>query len=282
MKKIFFGLFLALVSMTLVQVGCDLKATPASSVVPTVPSTNPIFSTFKSGLGNPFGITMDNSGNIYYAERNLGTIVKVSPLGVKTTVVTGLQRPYSVALDSNGNFYAKDSVPTPGHLIKIVHGVKTTISTQRHIIGIAIQNGRLYYASPRTNSVYSMTLGGGTETFVVGGFNRPHGIAFDHSGNLFVADTGNSNIVKVTNGVKSNFATGLSKPWGIAVDQVHGNIFVTEKNNGNLDMFTPQGAKTVLNTYNTPNGVATDGKGNVYVVDSGTGNIEQINFPVWP
>ena len=51
------------------------------------------------------------------------------------------------------------------------------------------------------------------------GFNGPAGLAFDPAGNLYVANTGNGTVSKVTPaGVVSTFASGFLQPFGLAFD----------------------------------------------------------------
>jgi sugar lactone lactonase YvrE len=132
-------------------------------------------------------------------------------------------------------------------------------------------------------------------------FNQPRKIAIDHSGNLFVADTGNSTIRKITpDGATSTFAgfpsaTGSSdgrrelarfnRPAGIAVDS-QGNVYVADAGNHTIRKITPDGVVTTLAglagtfgivdghgaaaRFNNLGGLAVDTGGNVYVTDGET------------
>jgi len=98
------------------------------------------------------------------------------------------------------------------------------------------------------------------------GLNCPWGIAFDNSGNLYVANSGtnddylNDTIVKfTTNGVRSTFATatsGLSGPRGLAFDST-GNLYVANSLNGTIEKFTPNGSGSVFASgLNSPTSIA--------------------------
>lgn len=132
-------------------------------------------------------------------------------------------------------------------------------------------------------------------------FNQPRKIAIDHSGNLFVADTGNSTIRKITpDGAASTFAgfpsaTGSSdgrrdmarfnRPAGIAVDS-QGNVYVADAGNRTIRKIAPDGMVTTLAglagafgivdghgnaaRFNNLGGLAVDSQGNVYVTDGAT------------
>ena len=80
-----------------------------------------------------------------------------------------------------------------------------------------------------------MTPGGTVSTFVSSGLSEPFGLAFDASGNLYVANYGNSTISKVTPGgtVSTFVSSGLSGPIGLAFD-ASGNLYVTNWNSGTI------------------------------------------------
>ncbi|MNX87247.1 Serine/threonine-protein kinase PknD [compost metagenome] len=200
--------------------------------------------------------------------------------------------PGGIAVDNSGNLYVAD---TGNHRIRMLtkSGADWTVST---IAG----NGFPDWAD-----------GTGTGT----GFNSPKGIAVDNSGNLYVADTGNHAIRKLTksganwlvNTLAGNSmpgfvnATGPSakfnSPSGVVF--YNGNLYVADTNNhairrvsaanGAVDtiagaapgiVFPP--AQEFINgigndaRFNLPSGIASDGNGNLFVTDSGNHAIRKI------
>jgi sugar lactone lactonase YvrE len=130
-------------------------------------------------------------------------------------------------------------------------------------------------------------------------FSFPYGVAVDRAGNIFVTDTGNDTIRKITpTGVVSTLAgtvglrgsedgTGAAAhfkvPRGGAVDGA-GNIFVADSGNSSIRRITPLGVVTTVvdNTgaavsFNIPCGVAVDGAGNVFVADCHNHTIRKIS-----
>lgn len=106
--------------------------------------------------------------------------------------------------------------------------------------------------------------------------SNPSGLAVDLAGNLYIADTGNSRIVKVSAaGTTSTFSlTGISalnSPHQVAVDS-SGNLYIADTGNNRIVKSDPSGAAGVINTgsftLNAPKGVAVDALGNLFIADS--------------
>lgn len=187
-------------------------------------------------------------------------------------------RPAGVAIDGSGNVYVADYF---NHLIRKITsaGVVSTLAGSG-IAGFA--NG----------------IG------ITAQFNRPIGVAVDGFGNIYVADSNNNLIRKITSaGVVTTLAgSGMvgsingigtlaqfNTPAGIATDE-SGNVYVADINNHLIRKITSTGIVTTLagstqgfvdgpNTaakFNLPSGLATDGSGNIYVVDSNNQSIRKI------
>jgi len=139
-------------------------------------------------------------------------------------------------------------------------------------------------------------------------FWAPFGIAVDGSGNVYVADTANNVIRKITpEGLVSTLAgeaghpgkadgTGSSarfrNPWDVAVDSA-GNVVVADMSNDTIRRITPSGQTTTIAgdagmsgsvdgfannaRFNDPFAVAVDRAGNIYVSDSADDTIRKIN-----
>jgi sugar lactone lactonase YvrE len=127
-------------------------------------------------------------------------------------------------------------------------------------------------------------------------FNLPHAIAIDRSGDLYVADTGNHTIRKITflHQVASveTFAgrTGhgdfrddvggaarFNAPSGIAVDTA-GNVYVADTGNDAIRKISRDSTvRTIARDLRGPMGVAVDSAGNVYVADTINHTIRKVD-----
>jgi uncharacterized protein (TIGR03437 family) len=187
-------------------------------------------------LFDPYGVVLDNSGNLYIADQLNNRIRKVSPDGTITTVAgngtsgyTGdggaatsaeLYHPCGLALDSAGNLYIADA---PSNVIR-------KLSTNGTIATVA------------GNQTASFAGDGAAATSA--SLNEPLGVAVDAAGNIYIADSFNSRIRMVANGTITTLA---------------GNSFIGLSGDG--------GAATSA-TLNRPQGVAVDAAGNVYIADT--------------
>jgi sugar lactone lactonase YvrE len=248
-------------------------------------------------FNGPSGVATDSLGNVYVADYFNSTIRKITPGGVVTTRAglagsagsddgTGsaarFDEPIGVATDSSGNVYVADYGNNTIRKITPA-GVVTTLAGPARSVGSADGTG----SAAR--------------------FYNPQGVATDSSGNLYVADTYNSTIRKITPGgvvttlaglaVQAGSADGtasgarFSGPSGVATD-ASGNVYVADRLNHTIRKITPAGVVTTLAglagssgsvdgtgsaaRFHGPYGVATDSSGNVYVADDGNHTIRQI------
>ena len=292
-----------------------------------------------------YGVAVDNAGNLYVADGNQA-IRKVTPAGLVTTLAGTLSygsangtgsaarffKPSGVAVDSAGNVYVADYYNstirkvTPGGVVTTLAGVARSPGSDdgtgsaarfNYPYSVAVSSaGDVYVADTYNHTIRKVTPGGVVTTLagLAGSygtddgtgsdalFNYPYGVAVDSAGDVYVADTENHTIRKVTpNSVVTTFAglagsygsddgTGSAAqfylPYGVAVDSA-GNVCVADMGNDAIRKVTPAGVVTTLAggswgsadgtgsdaQFNWPNGVAVDSAGNLYVVDTGNNTI---------
>jgi sugar lactone lactonase YvrE len=186
--------------------------------------------------------------------------------------------------------------------------------------GVALdKEGNLYVADGgNNNSIRKIdlagvgtTLAGGEEGYAEGAgklaaFNTPSGIAIDAAGNLYVADTGNNAIRKVTpQGVVSTLAgDGLAGdkdgkgaaaqfngPIGVAVDAA-GVVYVSDTYNDRIRRIAPDGQVSTIAggkragladgaaaqaLFDTPTGLALNAAGELYIADTGNSAVRKLD-----
>ncbi len=138
--------------------------------------------------------------------------------------------------------------------------------------------------------------------------DAPQGVAEDAAGDLYIADTANSEIEKVTPAGTLSVLAGtgtpgpptpgpatrseLSAPSGVAVD-LAGNVFVADTGNAEVEEITPAGQLSVIagtgsagaivpgqataSPLGAPTGVAVDGQSNLYVADATDAEVLEIS-----
>jgi len=224
-----------------------------------------------------------------------------------TTVGTGLSAPSGVAVDAAGNVYISDT--GNNRVVKVTPGgTQSVLGANVWVAGATCYPATGSPAGDCTlpTSVPSVAaLGPDPPAGAVSGttappqyqFNAPQGLAVDTRGNVYVADTGNAAVVEIPANhnlggaiplLAGTGVTGFVNPVSVAVD-ANGYIYVADTGNpagevvrippggGDLQPGNIVGLGTLAHLpvfggqgITTPNGVAADAAGNVYVSDSST------------
>jgi len=307
----------------------------------------------------PSGVCLDSSGNVYIADTGDNLIRKVTTDGIINSVagdgfggywgdtfsalVAGLHTPLDVAVDSSGNIYIADSANAAIREVVASTGIINTVAGNAAIAdtgdnGIATSaslitpyavtvdsTGNFYFVENGDGVIRKVTVstqiitrlaGNGTAGFSGDGsaatkaqLNFPGGMALDSSGNIYIADSLNFRVRKVTgsnittiagNGVLSYSGDGgpasgaqLNTPEAVAVDS-SGNVYIADTQNNVVRKVTATGVISTIAgngtagysgdggaptaaMLNRPQGIAVDSSGNVYVADTQNARVRKIS-----
>jgi sugar lactone lactonase YvrE len=296
------------------------KITPAG-VVTTLAGTRGVNGT-GDGVGaeakfnSPEGIAADVAGNVFVADSLNNTIRKITAAGMVTTLAghdmtagafadgvgqaARFNNPLAIAVSKNGTLFVTD---TQNYAIRNISpaGVVTSFAGKAPSPGAVDGAGAIAQFSEPTPSIYGFA-------YVL---SAVRGVAVDGAGNIYVADTGNDLIRRITPDRNVTTLAGVARvgssapgsvdgiglsarfnsPQGVAVDAA-GNIFVADTGSNTIRKIDPSGIVTTfagsngvagasdgLATkagFNCPGGVAADASGNIYVADTCNNTIRKI------
>jgi len=115
-------------------------------------------------------------------------------------------------------------------------------------------------------------------TLFATGFNGSNGLAFDASGNLYVANYNNNTVSKVdASGSVTAIYTGFNCPYGLAFNNA-GNLFVTNFIGNSISQVNASGVIIATFTgFNHPYGLAIDASGNLYVSNASANTVSKVD-----
>jgi sugar lactone lactonase YvrE len=246
-------------------------------------------------FSSPQGVGANGAGTVCVADTGNGTIRLMSGSMVSTlagspsgasadgmSTSSRLRSPQLLTADSANNIYAADAQNSVIRKIS-ASGAVTTLAGSAGVFG------------------YAEGLGPAAS------FSGPQGVAVDASGNVYVSDTGNDVIRKLTPAGQSSLFAGspgrvgnadgtgtnahFNTPTGMA--WYSGTLYVADTLNHTIRAITSGGVVSTLvglagtfgsydgagslARFNNPTGVAVDGSGNIYVTDFNNDTIREVS-----
>jgi sugar lactone lactonase YvrE len=256
------------------------KLTPAGELVNLAGGAEGYADGTPGAFNSPSGLATDSDGNLYVADTGNNRIRKVTPEGVVSTIAGSgpagyadgpaasaqFDGPIGVAVDRDGNIYVAD---TYNDRIR-------KISTSGQVTTVAGAGRPGYADGEGANAV----------------FDTPCAVVVSPDGTLFVADTGNNQLRKITpagqvttfaiNFVAETNRTWLRSPVGLVLTH-DGFLYVTEFDRGTVVQVAPDGKAWVIAglgsgyaagsskvaQFNQPAGLAVDSRSGDLVVADG-------------
>ncbi len=250
-------------------------------------------------------VAADPAGNVYVTEP--GIVQKLTTNNALVTVAgcgaslyyggdggpaasARLHSPSSVARDDLGNLYIAD---TANHRIREISaaGIVSTIAGTGEP-GSAGDNGPAMlaqlngptavvvdshgnlYVADTGNNSIRKITPAGGISTVLGQLSGPGALAIDGSDTLYIADTGNNRVLKQPFGAAATMLTQAVKPAGLAID-VNGNLYISESTR--VSQVSNTGIySTVLAGANAPGGLATTVDGSLIIAETGANRIRML------
>ena len=297
-------------------------------------------------LNSPAGLATDAEGNLYVADGRNNRVRRISSTsGIITTVAgTGedgfsgdgglatsatLSRPRGLAVDGRGNLFITDSGNERVRRVDAATGIITTVAGTgrgdggpaigvllKDLEGVAVDSVANLFIVSWDNPIRRVDAATGVISTVPDlvwpQLTGATGIVVDEAGNLFIANRGGQNIMRVdgdTGIITTVAGTGengfggdggaamtalLSYPEGVAVDSA-ANLFIADTDNGRIrrvdsetgiittvagtgeNGFGGDGGPATSASLDGPTGVAFDAEDNLFIADTRNDRIRRVD-----
>ncbi len=240
---------------------------------------------------SPTGLAMDSLGNLY--------IASASYVGTLSQPLAGISSGRDIAADTAGNLYVSAGLfvmeaTADGNAFTVAgsgasryfggDGGPAANARLYSPSGIAVDSdGTAYIADTANNRIRKVTPDGIISTLAGTGnagesgnngpaaaaeLSGPRSVAIDAMHNVYVADTGNNEIRRITpDGMIVSFDMEVNNPQSIVVDGA-GSVYIADTGNNRIVKVTPAGTATTVTQTLQPMAVAVDAAGGVYIADA--------------
>jgi sugar lactone lactonase YvrE len=235
-------------ALAMLLLGPIAPAVSAQNTVETVVGGGPNnLPASKSSMDSPSTVALDGAGNLYVAAFNLGRIFRVAING-NVTVVAGIGEPGGVRGDGGPAIGASLAEPS-GIAVDSAGNVFIADRTFCRIREVNAQTGTISTIAGTDTCFYSGDGGPATSADL----NNPSGVALDKSGNIFIADTNNCLIRKIS------ASTGIISTVAGTLPELTGELHCG---------YSGDGGSATNAKLGFPNGLAIDGSGNIIIADT--------------
>jgi sugar lactone lactonase YvrE len=294
-----------------------------------------------ASIAEPFGVAVDGAGNLYISDTLNNRVRKVNTNGIISTVAgngtssltgdgglatsAGVVQPRSVAIDGSGQIYLTDYNDGVVRMVNAT-GIINTVAgggTNAASVGLMATACKLiapsqvlvdgegnFYVSDWVEGTVWKVAANGLISYVWSGFSGPEGIALAVSGTIYVADTGNNEVVAASAQGSISVVAGsgpgtfggdggqavsayLNYPCGVAVDP-GGDIFIADSFNNRIRQvgvngviqtvagngfasYAGDGGPAAAGCLGAPKQLATDPFGNLFVADYDNNCVREID-----
>jgi sugar lactone lactonase YvrE len=256
----------------------------------------------KSGIHAPSGVAVDTHGDLFISDLENCVVDEVTPAGTLSVVagVAGKRGPPTPGPATSSEF------DSPGGLAVDDHGDLFIAAYGNKVVDEVTPAGTLSVVAGVADKIGPPTPGPATRSKL----DLPNDVALDVHGDLFIADSLNNVVEKVTPAGRLSVVAGkvgkkgpptpgpatrsaLDDPYGVALD-AHGDLFIADAGNNVVEKVTPAGRLSVVagdgqegsptpgpatrSELYLPSAVAVDAHGDLFIADAYNDVVEEVTF----
>ncbi len=275
-------ILIILVAIIAVAAAAILLLQPAANQ-PKIPgqSTPELFATIQDTDGaqqtqaNAEGIITDSKGNVYASLLAERAVIVINQNGAQRIFarVPGNGSLLGLAVDGQDNIYVGDAnFGDPQRSCNCIRKINQQGNVTTFASGIPIPNGLIFdrdgnllVTSSGQGAIYKVDKDGKVSLFLDHDLIKSHnqqfpiganGIAIANDGTIYVANTGDSSIIRIKDGNASLFGPAKDFPGadGLALDS-EGNLYIAQNSANTISALTPRGAKVIVAQNGNSTGV---------------------------
>jgi sugar lactone lactonase YvrE len=240
-----------------------------------------------AAFNSPIAMASDPSGLLFVIQQD-GRVRTVTTAGVVSTLIVGTSTSSSpIGVRTDGALTTPARFNAPTGIAYAPDGTLVIADTGNHTIRKIVAKVASTFAGTAGASGLVDASGAAAR------FKAPQGVAVDAAGSIYVADTGNNAVRKITSdGLVSTLPGTFAAPRGVAVDAV-GTVYVADTGNHVIRAIAASGTVTIVAgsigvagsadgtgagaRFSSPSGIAVAPDGTIYIADTGNNTLRAMS-----
>jgi len=262
-----------------------------NKMVKEIPADGSAIRTVGSGYNLIYGVAVDVANNVFVTDYGVSAVEKVIPVGgfyinpalppgLNFNNTTGTISGTPTAISPAANYTISGYVANGGNSVEVNIAVVVPLAAVKYTSPHTYTAGSAITPLKPTSTNIAPPAYSGIDNVLISSIVRPLGLAVDPSGNVFIGNSGFSNLTEIPagGGAPESFGFGFNGPVDAATDAA-GNVYVADYGNHVVKKLAPGvgSSPVIIGTgFSGPYGVAVDALGNVYVADRGSNTVQKI------